>query len=90
MKQCPTCNLVETDDALRFCRADRTTLMSYSGPVGAEAGTTRFDQERWLAAVGIKMACCERPFNERQFTSWEGRLAPASTFHWLNLECPES
>jgi hypothetical protein len=38
MKLCPTCNLVETDDALRFCRADGTTLISYSGPIGAEAG----------------------------------------------------
>jgi len=43
MKRCPTCNLVETDDALRFCRGDGTTLISYSGPVGAEAGAVRFD-----------------------------------------------
>lgn len=44
MKRCPTCNLVETDDSLRFCRADGTTLVSYSGPIGAtEAGTVRFN-----------------------------------------------
>jgi adenylate cyclase len=43
MKRCPTCNLVETDDALRFCRADGTTLISHSGPVGAEAGTVKLD-----------------------------------------------
>src|SRR5258705_1092693 len=43
MKHCPTCNLVETDDALRFCRADGTTVLSYSGPIGAEAGTVRLD-----------------------------------------------
>jgi adenylate cyclase len=43
MKRCPTCNLVETDDALRFCRADGTTLIDYPGPIGAEAGTARFD-----------------------------------------------
>ena len=43
MKLCPTCNLVETDDALRFCRADGTTLISYSGPIGAEAGTVKLD-----------------------------------------------
>jgi TolB-like protein/Tfp pilus assembly protein PilF len=46
MKRCPTCNLVETDDALRFCRADGTTLISYSGPIGAEAGTIRVDSGR--------------------------------------------
>src|SRR6185503_21348247 len=43
MKLCPTCSLVETDDALRFCRADETTLINYSGPIGAEAGTARFN-----------------------------------------------
>ena len=43
MKRCPTCNLVETDDALRFCRADGTTLTSYSGPFAAEAGTVKLD-----------------------------------------------
>jgi TolB-like protein/cytochrome c-type biogenesis protein CcmH/NrfG len=46
MKLCPTCNLVETDDALRFCRADGTTLISYSGPIGAETGTVRFDSDQ--------------------------------------------
>lgn len=31
MKRCPTCNRVETDDALVFCRADGTALISNSG-----------------------------------------------------------
>ncbi|MEP6913525.1 MAG: FlgO family outer membrane protein [bacterium] len=43
MKRCPTCNLVETDDALRFCRADGTNLINYSGPIGAAAGTVSFE-----------------------------------------------
>ncbi len=42
MKRCPTCNRIETDDALVFCRADGTALISDSGPVGAEAGTVKF------------------------------------------------
>lgn len=42
MKRCPTCNRIETDDALVFCRADGTALISDSGPVGAEAGTAKF------------------------------------------------
>ena len=42
MKRCPQCNRVETDDALVFCRADGTALISDSGPVGAEAGTVKF------------------------------------------------
>ena len=42
MKRCPQCNRVETDDALVFCRADGTALISDSGPVIAEAGTVKF------------------------------------------------
>ncbi len=42
MKRCPQCNRVETDDALVFCRADGTALISDSGPVSAEAGTVKF------------------------------------------------
>ncbi len=40
MKRCPTCNRVETDDALVFCRADGTALVSDS-PFGNEAGTAQ-------------------------------------------------
>jgi TolB-like protein/Flp pilus assembly protein TadD len=37
MKRCPQCNRVETDDALVFCRADGTALVSDSGPVFADS-----------------------------------------------------
>ncbi|HKZ79701.1 MAG TPA: tetratricopeptide repeat protein [Pyrinomonadaceae bacterium] len=39
MKQCPQCNRIEADDALAFCRADGTALISDSSPPGGEAGT---------------------------------------------------
>jgi hypothetical protein len=39
MKSCPICNRVETDDALAYCRADGTALISDSSPLGGEAGT---------------------------------------------------
>src|ERR1700694_5580278 len=42
MKRCPACNRVENEDALPFCRADGTILISDSGSVGADAGTARF------------------------------------------------
>ena len=42
MKRCPSCNLVETDDALGFCRADGTVLVSYAGPISGEVGTVKF------------------------------------------------
>src|SRR5438477_8808801 len=42
MKRCPVCRRVETDDALVFCRADGTALVSDSGSVSAEAGTAKF------------------------------------------------
>jgi TolB-like protein/Tfp pilus assembly protein PilF len=42
MKTCPACKRVETDDALTFCRADGTALISDSGSVSAEIGTAKF------------------------------------------------
>lgn len=41
MKRCPTCNRIETDDALAFCRADGTTLVSDSSSLNNEAGTAQ-------------------------------------------------
>jgi TolB-like protein/Tfp pilus assembly protein PilF len=42
MKRCPACHRVENDDALVFCRADGTALISDSDPVNAKAGTAKF------------------------------------------------
>src|SRR5437660_8159386 len=42
MKRCPQCDRVENDDALTFCRADGTPLISDPSSVGAEAGTAKF------------------------------------------------
>ena len=39
MKRCPQCNRVETDDALVFCRADGTSLISDSFQTSSEPGT---------------------------------------------------
>ncbi len=42
MKRCPTCNRVETDDVLVFCRADGTALVSDSSSLNSERGTASF------------------------------------------------
>lgn len=42
MKRCPTCNRFETDDALAFCRADGTALISDSGSFSGDVGTAKF------------------------------------------------
>src|ERR1700681_1212245 len=42
MKRCPQCNRIETDDALAFCRADGTALVSDSDSISGEAGTAKF------------------------------------------------
>ena len=42
MKRCPQCNRIETDEALKFCRVDGTTLISDSGSVSSDAGTAKF------------------------------------------------
>lgn len=41
MKRCPRCNRAETDDTLKFCRADGTTLIRDSGSNNGDVGTAR-------------------------------------------------
>jgi adenylate cyclase len=41
MKNCPKCNRVETDETLKFCRADGTVLVSDSSSIDSEAGRAR-------------------------------------------------
>ena len=42
MKHCPTCNRVEADDTLTFCRSDGTALISASGSFGGDTETAKF------------------------------------------------
>src|SRR5262245_7509031 len=42
MKRCPTCNRVETDETLKFCRVDGATLFRDSSSIETEAGTVQF------------------------------------------------
>lgn len=41
MKRCPQCNRAETDDTLKFCRADGMTLISDSGSISGDVGPAR-------------------------------------------------
>src|SRR5258708_29401714 len=41
MKRCPKCNRVESDEALKFCRVDGTTLVSDPLPFTAEGETAQ-------------------------------------------------
>jgi TolB-like protein/Tfp pilus assembly protein PilF len=41
MKRCPQCDRVESDDSLKFCRADGATLVSEPSAIGSEAGTAQ-------------------------------------------------
>ena len=45
MKRCPTCNRVETDESLSFCRADGTTLVSDSQSLNSETATAQLGSE---------------------------------------------
>jgi len=45
MKRCPQCNRVETDESLKFCRADGVTLVHDSSSIGSEAGTAQLISE---------------------------------------------
>src|SRR5262252_8204870 len=41
MKRCPQCNRVETDEGLKFCRIDGTTLVNDSSSTSSEMGTAQ-------------------------------------------------
>ena len=51
MKRCPRCKRVEHDNALIFCRADGTALISESGSVSADAGTMKFGSSPTVSEV---------------------------------------
>jgi TolB-like protein len=41
MKRCPQCNRLESDEALKFCRADGAQLVTDSSSISSEAGTAQ-------------------------------------------------
>jgi len=41
VKRCPTCNRVEVDDTLVFCRVDGAELVNDSSSLNSEAGTVQ-------------------------------------------------
>jgi TolB-like protein len=45
MKRCPTCNRVESDEALKFCRVDGATLVADSSSIDREAGTAQLGSQ---------------------------------------------
>ena len=56
MKRCPQCNRVETDEALKFCRADGSTLVSDSSSLNSEAGTAQIGSGSVAAETQIVAA----------------------------------
>jgi TolB-like protein/tetratricopeptide (TPR) repeat protein len=42
MKRCPTCNHVEADDTLAFCRTDGVALINVSGSFGGDTEAAKF------------------------------------------------
>jgi TolB-like protein/Tfp pilus assembly protein PilF len=46
MKRCPTCNRIESDEALRFCRVDGEVLISDSASVIPDAGSVEIGSAR--------------------------------------------
>jgi TolB-like protein len=55
MKRCPACKRVESDDALVYCRADGTPLVSDPGSVSADAGTVRFGSSPVVGEVATSV-----------------------------------
>ena len=42
MKRCPTCNRIEADDTLAFCRTDGVALIDHSGSLAGDMQTAKF------------------------------------------------
>jgi TolB-like protein len=63
MKRCPQCNRVESDEALKFCRVDGTTLVSDSSSIDKEAGTAKLGS----ASVSSKVATDPLPHSNADF-----------------------
>ena len=57
MKRCPQCHRVETDQTLKFCRADGAPLISDSSSIDSEAGTAQLDS----GSVGTEIDTRIRP-----------------------------
>src|SRR6266849_3419966 len=55
MKRCPTCNRVETDDALVFCRTDGTALVTNSSALSGEAGTAKLGSASAATEIGTSV-----------------------------------
>ena len=62
MKRCPQCHRRETDDALAFCRADGTALISDSSSIDQEAGTVKLGS----GSVANETATGILPQNDRR------------------------
>ena len=54
VKRCPTCNRVESDDALVFCRVDGSTLVNPS-ELGDEAGTAKLGAQSGPNEIGTSI-----------------------------------
>ena len=50
MKHCPTCNRVENDDTLAFCRVDGTLLVDDSSPA-AESATRVLEHAKQITQL---------------------------------------
>lgn len=63
MKRCPQCHRVETDETLKFCRADGATLVSDSAPIASEAGTVQLGPDAGEVHTSILPHPTDATFN---------------------------
>jgi len=66
MKRCPQCNRVESDESLKFCRADGVTLVSDSSSFSSEAGTAQMGSSADASEVHTSIL----PLNTNANVSW--------------------
>src|SRR4029079_11090186 len=78
MKRCPQCNRVETDEALKFCRADGVTLVSDSSSFNSEAGTAQLGSSPYASEVHTSILSHDTNANINRTTAATTVLAPPS------------
>ena len=78
MKRCPQCNRVESDESLKFCRADGATLVSDSSHFNSEAGTAQLDSSSDASEVHTSILPHNTATNVNRVTAPTTVLPPRS------------
>ena len=79
MKRCPQCNRVESDESLKFCRADGATLVNDSSSFNSEAGTAQLSSSSDASEVHTSILPHNTGVHVNRVTAPTTVLSPQAT-----------